>query len=76
MTASVHVAAGGSTTRNNQVTAMGISSPKGKNAVSAYTLRSTGQWMVIAVAGIDRETGPVRILSVVLMITLRHTGNT
>ena len=33
-----------------------------------------GGWLVI-ILGIDRLTGPVRILSVVLMIRYRHTGN-
>lgn len=30
---------------------------------------------LVIVIGIDRLTGPVRILSVVVMITYRHAGN-
>ena len=32
--------------------------------------------VVASVVGIDHKTGPVRILSVVMVITYRHTGNT
>jgi hypothetical protein len=33
------------------------------------------RWLVIGSVGIDRQTGRVRILSVVLVITDRQTGN-
>ena len=35
----------------------------------------TRRWLVDRFAGIDQQSGPVRILSVVLVITPRHTGN-
>ena len=57
------------------VTAMGISSGGFGFLVGAYVSRPTRWWLVECFVGIDQQTGPVRILSVVLVITSRHTGN-
>jgi len=57
------------------VTAMGISSDGFRFLMGAYVSRPTRWWSVDRFVGIDRQIGPVRILSVVLVITSRHTGN-
>ena len=61
--------------RISAVTAMGISSPEGKILVTAYVFRSTLRVALRAFRR-DRSMGHrVRILSAVLMITDRQTGN-
>ncbi len=57
-----------------KVTAMGISSPKKKKLLVRTFYGPPNGGLVAIVVRIDQVAGPVRILSVVLMITYRHTG--
>ena len=61
---------------SSAVTAMGIAS----GCIEMLWLRTffapRFRWLFECVEGISRPVGPVRILSVVLMITSRQTGNT